>query len=96
MKICNDRSGQDKWLHFVVCLIISIVLAGVFSLIPIGCASAAICVFILTLGIGVAKEISDSRKADGHFCVWDLAFDALGALPGTLLACFANYYTFLP
>lgn len=48
---------------------------------------------LLTLAVGIGKEIRDSRKPGGHFCVWDLVADFIGALAATPVAYFANYFT---
>lgn len=36
----------------------------------------------LAIGLGVGKEVGDKVNY-GHFCHWDIFFDALGAILGT-------------
>lgn len=93
-KICNDRKGDDKMLHFCVSLAIGILFAGLCSFIPWGPWIATLIAFVLTFAIGIGKEIYDKRKPNGHFCVWDLVADLAGALVASSLAWLANYFTF--
>lgn len=90
--ICKDRKGYDKLWHLILSFGLACILAGIFSLVPCGEWVAAIIVFILTIGVGVWKEISDKRKG-GHICVWDLMADTLGAILGSIIAYWANYFT---
>lgn len=94
VKICNDRNGDDKWLHFFISFVIGGALAGIFSTFSL---FTPICAALVDLGIviliGVGKEIYDARKADNHFCVWDLLWDFYGAVPAAVLAYLANYFT---
>lgn len=92
-KICNDRKGYDKVFHMALSFALGCVLAGVFSFMPFSPWIAAASVLLLCLSVGVAKEIHDSRKPGGHFCIWDLVADAIGALAATPIAYFANYFT---
>lgn len=92
-KICNDRKGYDKIFHLCFSFGLGSVLAGVFSFVPFSPWLAALCVLLLTLAVGIGKEIRDSRKPGEHFCVWDLVADFIGALAATPVAYFANYFT---
>lgn len=92
-KLCNDRKGYDKIFHLGLSFGLGCVLAGVFSFVPFSPWLAALCVFGLTLAVGIGKELKDRRKPGGHFCVWDLVADFIGALAATPVAYFANYFT---
>ena len=50
-------------------------------------------VFALVMAVGIGKELKDRRKPGGHFCVWDIVADFIGALAATPVAYFANYFT---
>ena len=86
MKPCNDSSGRDKKLHLALSAAISTALSGISLLLPLSTWGAAVFVFLLTMSVGIAKEIYDSRQQGNHFCCWDLLFDCLGALVGTSMA----------
>lgn len=92
-KICKDWKGYDKIFHLALSFGLGCVLAGVFSFVPFSPWLATLCVLLLTLAVGIGKEIRDSRKPGGHFCVWDLVADFIGALAATPVAYFANYFT---
>lgn len=91
-KSCNDTGGNDKKLH----LFISFVIASVFGTVlahipPHNPWVASIGVFILAMCIGVGKELYD-RRHGGHFCIWDIVADAIGAFGGTILTWLAAYF----
>lgn len=94
MKLCKDKGGSDKWLHFIVILAVGAVLSGLLSmakfLAPVACAAI---VFAVCAGLGVYKEIRDGKAEGNHFCWWDLLCDAAGALVAATVAWLANYYT---
>lgn len=93
-KICNDKTGSDKWLHFIVSLAIGALLAGLLSMARfLGPLWAAVITFAVVLGAGIAKELRDRRQPGNHFCLWDLLYDAAGALVTAAIAYAANYYT---
>ncbi len=89
----------DKKLHFIVSLIIAIVAstaaANFIYALPIGgagrrTATAYTVALLVTLAVGVAKELRDSRQPGNHFCRGDLMADLLGAAVGSLGA-FVSY-----
>lgn len=93
-KICNDKSGSDKMLH-VFCEFVIGALVGVsisFVHFPSAFIAAAIA-FAVAFAFGIWKEIKDRKQKGNHFCVWDLAWDVVGCLAGSLLAFLTNYYT---
>lgn len=48
------------------------------------CFLAAIISTEFSLGLAVGKEVGDKLNY-GHWCWWDIVFDVLGAVLGTLL-----------
>lgn len=92
-KLCNDRKGYDKVFHMALSFGLGCVLAGLLSFIPWGAWTSAIVVFALVMAVGIGKELKDRRKPGGHFCVWDIVADFIGALASTPIAYFANYFT---
>lgn len=94
MKLCKDKGGSDKWLHFIVIIAIGAVLSGLLSmakfLAPVACAAI---VFAVCAGLGVYKEIRDGKAEGNHFCVWDLACDLAAAVLIAAVAYAANYFT---
>lgn len=94
MEICKDRKGADKRFHFWLSFALGAVFGGLNSLIPYPTPWLAVCVtFALAFGIGIAKEVRDSRKPGNHFCVWDTLADLLGVLLSLPIAYFARYFT---
>lgn len=92
-KICKDWKGYDKIFHLALIFALGCVLSGAFSFIPWGAWTSAIVVFALVMAVGIGKELKDRRKPGGHFCVWDIVADFIGALTSTPIAYFANYFT---
>ena len=93
-KICNDRTGGDKWLHFFFSLLIGGVLAGLLSMVRfLGPAGAGAVTFGAVMGVGLYKELRDRRRQGNHFCFWDLLYDAAGAVLTAGMAYAANYQT---
>lgn len=93
-KVCNDKKGDDKYIHLFISFVIGGVLSGLFSVIKFPHAIwASVLVFSIVMLIGTAKEFYDSRKPNNHFCVWDLLYDGYGAVAASIIAYFANYYT---
>lgn len=92
-KICNDRKGYDKVFHMALSFGLGSVLAGVFSFVPFSPWLAAVLVFVIVVLCGIAWEIYHHIKHGTHICIWDIMWDAVGALAATPVAYFANYYT---
>lgn len=79
---------KDKLLHFIACETIVIVLA----IIGLACGLgnyAFLVAPVLTMGIGVGKELRDKKKT-GLFDHMDIVFDFLGALFGLIFAYFLH------
>lgn len=78
--------GKDKWIHFTVCLIVSL-LAGIVtkSLYPNLCPAEIACVsWVVGYMVGLGKEIYDEikTKSSGPY---DWAADLIGATLGTVV-----------
>lgn len=93
-KICNDKTGSDKKLHVFLELVIAALIGALMSFIhfPSAFIAAAIA-FAVAFAFGIWKEVKDSKQKGNHFCVWDLAWDVVGSLGGSVIAFLANYYT---
>lgn len=92
-KICKDWKGYDKIFHLGLSFAFGSCLGGLLSFIPWGAWTSAIVVFALVMAVGIGKEMKDRHKPGGHFCVWDVVADFIGALASTPIAYFANYFT---
>ena len=92
MKKCNDSRGVDKWLHGALEMIIAMITAG--FLLPVLQVWLAITITLgVAMSIGVLKELRDMQCQGNHFCVWDLLWDAAGALSGVLAQTAIWFYT---
>lgn len=95
MKICNDKIGSDKKLHVFLEFCIAALFGSFISPIPFPHAIwAAILAFAVAFGFGLWKEKKDAKEQGNHFCIWDLAWDAVGCFAGAVIAFLANYYTY--
>lgn len=93
-KICSDKKGDDKKLHIFMSFVIGAVFAGLFSMIHFPWSIwSSVATFGAVMLVGIAKEVYDMRKVGNHFCVWDLLYDGYGAVAASIIAYFANYYT---
>lgn len=77
-----SRIGKDKWIHFIICCLITQVSFSIFHACGLG-AAWVIVAFLLGLGAGVAKEIYDAKHG-GTFDRFDLAADFIGAWLGVI------------
>ena len=93
------RIPTDKVLHFIVSLILAILAStfianAIYNLMPDNpgarTATAYGAALFVTLAIGVWKEARDRKHAGNHFCWYDLAADAIGAVLGSFGA-FVSY-----
>lgn len=78
--------GKDKWIHFTVCLIVSL-LAGIVtkSLYPNLCPAEIACVsWVVGYMVGLGKEIYDEIKTKSSD-PYDWAADLIGATLGTVV-----------
>jgi putative lipoprotein len=79
--------GHDKVLHFSASFLLT--LSGQYVLTDKGGLSDGDALPLsagAALGLGLAKEVADSRRAVGpHFSLRDLAVDALGVALGALV-----------
>lgn len=74
---------RDKKIHFLVCVIITILVGIPVSLI--GIWSGIIAGSSAALSAGITKEYCDSKQPNNHWCWWDLLADALGVIVGIFL-----------
>ncbi|HEX8298993.1 MAG TPA: hypothetical protein VF594_07500 [Rubricoccaceae bacterium] len=83
----DDWLGRDKALHFGASVLLT--LSGQYVLTDKGGLTNGRALPVsagLAFGLGVAKEVADSRRAVGpHFSLRDLAVDALGVAVGALV-----------
>ena len=77
---------NDKILH----LFVSLVLVVVLSLF-LHCAAA----LVVTLAVGVLKELADKYVKRTMFDWYDLVADALGALAGVVVSSLNSYFLIL-
>lgn len=78
--------GKDKWIHFTVCLIVSLI-AGIVtkSLYPNLCPAEIACVsWVAGYMVGLGKEIYDEIKTKSSD-PYDWAADLIGATLGTVV-----------
>lgn len=91
-KTCNDKGGYDKKLHMIVSFIIASVIGTVLAHIPPHNPwIVSACAFALAMSVGIGKEFYDRHKY-GHFCIWDIVADAIGAAGGVVLTWLAAYF----
>lgn len=90
-KICTDKKGVDKQLHFLVSFLMGVMLFVLSMLIkmPLSIWYAAL-IFAIVMLIGVAKELYDRTQPNNHFCVWDLLYDGMGAT-ASVIVCLIGY-----
>ena len=69
---------KDKWMHFILCFIITQVSFAICHACGLGTAWA-IPTFLLGIGAGIAKEVHDSKHG-GIFDRFDFTADFIGAL----------------
>lgn len=75
--------GNDKLLHFTVCLLLTLILYAVGSALGLGVIAIAPA-FVITMGIGIGKEIYD-RKHGGCFDHYDIVSDFIGCFLAIVL-----------
>lgn len=91
-KYCNDKGGNDKKLHMLISFVIASVLGTLLAHIPPHNPwVVSACAFALAMIVGGGKELYD-RRHGGHFCVWDVVADAIGAFGGVILTWLAAYF----
>lgn len=85
-KINNILSfiGKDKIVHFTVCLVLTLLLYAIGSACGLGVIAIAPA-FFLTMGIGILKEVYDS-KHNGKFDHYDIVSDFLGCFLAVVIS----------
>lgn len=86
---------RDKLLHFVVSALLALSISSILSNVLINKVGSATVVsyvgaLMMTLGVGVLKELRDRKEAGNHFYWNDLVADVTGAVFGSLGA-FVTY-----
>ena len=76
--------GQDKWMHFSLSLVLCLLLYAIASIFGLG-AIALIPAFIITMTVGVIKELYD-KKHGGVFDHNDIAADFIGCFVAIVIA----------
>lgn len=79
---CNDKRGIDKPLHGLAEYAIATAAYTALRLAGLGIAWSAALALAIAFAAGIAKEMMDARRKGNHFCRWDLAWDAAGAVCG--------------
>lgn len=74
----------DKWMHTVVSMLITVFLYKLFALTGMPLMLTLIVSSVLTIGIGIAKEVWD-KKNNGSPEARDIAADIIGVVVGILL-----------
>ena len=74
--------GKDKWAHFAISLALVLVIYAVCS-IWLGPVAAGIA-FVVSMGVGVIKEIAD-KKGNGAFDPYDIVANFLGCFLGVII-----------
>lgn len=93
MKLCNDKLGADKKLHVFFTFVIAAFIGAIAANIPPHNPwLTAVIAFVAAMAVGLWKEFLDRKKKGGHFCLWDLAWDTVGALGGAALAWLAAFF----
>lgn len=78
----QDDVENDKELHFGVSFGIAAMTYGILDSKGKSKLCSTLGALSLTMAVGVAKEVYDSRQPDNYFDWQDVKYDALGALSG--------------
>ena len=77
--------GSDKYLHFIVCLLITFAVAKISrGLLPAGWASVA--GVSISCIAGFCKEIRDRHQPGNEFSWGDIIADLTGAMTGAVMS----------
>ena len=60
------------------------------------CLAASLFSTLFAIGLALGKECGDKRAQGNHWCWWDIAYDALGIMLGTVIRCTICYALTLP
>jgi len=78
------EAGKDKWMHFCVCLILTLSIFAIGYALNFG-KMALVPAVVVTALIGVCKEIYDKKKT-GLFEQGDILADMFGIMVGCIIA----------
>lgn len=76
--------GNDKLLHFTVCLLLTLILYAIGSALGLGVIAIAPA-FVITMGAGIGKEIYDSKHG-GQFDHYDIVSDFVGCFIAVVIS----------
>ena len=77
-------AGKDKWMHFSVCIILTLVVFAICFALGLG-KMAIVPAIVVTALVGVGKEIYDKKKT-GLFEQGDILADMFGIMIGCIIA----------
>jgi len=83
-EIISKVGGEDKVLHFETCCLIVLFVCLACMKLGMGQGHAVWCSWVLTLVIGILKEVNDAKHGE-YFDGEDIKADALGAFAGVLI-----------
>lgn len=72
-----SRIGTDKYLHFIICLTISLIISDITKSVLLGVS--------ITFLIGILKELFDKYVQGEKFDIDDIKADVIGTMHGTML-----------
>lgn len=76
--------GKDKYVHYTVCLLITLFLYAIGSACGMGSVAIAPA-FVIALLVGFLKEKHDSKNG-GRFDHYDIVADFLGSFTAVVIA----------
>lgn len=81
MKTCKDKTGSDKFLHFLagagIAVVIGALAAHIQPHIPWLTSAIALTAVIIFAAV---KELRDARARGNHFCIWDFLITFSGGV----------------
>lgn len=79
MALCSDKRGYDKFLHFLMGLVVCLIVGVLFANIPPHWPWYSMAVALAAVAIiGFIKELHDSLSSGNHFCIWDFIWTLSG------------------
>lgn len=79
------KVGSDKWMHFTASLVLADLITRCLSRCGVGCIISAGIGFVVSLVMGICKELYDKFKERETFDLGDIKADIIGALWGSVL-----------
>jgi uncharacterized membrane protein YjdF len=75
---------KDKWMHFTICLVATLLMAIIFKMCHLDKASIICIPWGVCFLVGLGKELYDEFSKKGDSDAWDFAADMIGATTGCL------------